>query len=387
MAMSTIVRAASSSEFLALVPHLLGCTPRQSLAVVTFAGGRSLGALRVDLPDPDISEVDSIASTVIGMACKVPRTDAIATVVYTDVRLTDATEAPHRALVEALMARADICGLRVTDALVVGPDGWDGYLSPASDGPRPLDEIAADPGMPGLPEVDGDQFAAAVLPSVPPPEASAVYRVLTDIEHLIARTRDGRRLPARRRAAAARVVDDLVDPPAVFERFVAPGIPLDVEAIAALSFCLQRPALRDVALMQWVGDITTGDAAYGAQHAYEEGHPFPADLARPMWGEGAHPDPSRLLRALDRCRYVAAATPRAGRAGPLAACAWLAWATGRSTHAAAYVAQALDIDPGHGLADIVRTLTDRGRLPEWVFERGSVTSPGGTGSSRGSRDR
>lgn len=387
MAMSTIVRAGSPAEFLALVPHLLGCTPRQSLAVITFAGGRSLGALRVDLPDPAVSEVDSIASTVIGMACKVPRTDAVAAVVYTDLRLTDVEDTPHRALVEALVARADICGLRVTDALIVGPDGWDGYFSPAADGPRSLDEIAADPGVPGLPEVDGDQFAAAMLPSAPPSEASAVYRLLTDIEHLLARSKEGRRLPARRRAAAGRVLDDVTDPPAVFERFVAPGIPLDADAIAAVSFCLQRPALRDVALMQWVGDITTGDATYGAQHAYGEGHPFPADLARPMWGEGAHPDPARLLRALDRCRYVAAATPREGRAGPLAACAWLAWATGRSTHASAYVAQALEIDARHGLADIVRTLTDRGRLPEWVFERESVTSPGGTGSSLGSRDR
>lgn len=388
MAMSSIVRAHSPSEFLALVPHLLGCTPRRSLAIVTFTAGRSLGALRVDLPDTDSgSDIDSVASTVIGMACKVSRTDAIAVIVYTDRGLRDAIDLPHRHLVEALVARADICGLRIIDAQVVGPDAWNGYLSDAADGPRPLDEITPDPDLPPLPDVEGDQFAAAALPVLPDGEAAAVHRLLTDAQNLIVRSREGKRLPARRRAAATLVLDDLADPPALFEAFVAPDTDPDDRTVAAVAFCLQRPLLRDVALMQWVGDLATGDAAYGAQSAYAAGHPFPHDLARPMWGEGAQPDPPRLLRALQRCRHVAAATQRAGRAGPLAACAWLAWATGRSTHAAAYADEALAIEPRHGLADIVRTLSDNGRLPEWVFDREPVTSPAGTGSSRESRDR
>lgn len=387
MAMSTIARAGSPAEFLALVPHLLGCTPRRSLAVVTFAAGRSLGALRVDLPDPDAgADVESVASTVVGLACKVSRTDAIAVVVYTDDRLTD-TETPHRALVDALSARADICGLRLIDALCVGSDGWDSYSAPSADGPQSLTDIATVLHLPPMPEVGNDQFAAAELPPVPPTEATAVYRLLSDVEDLLSRSHRGKRLPARRRAAAAGVLDDLSDPPAVFEAFVASAAPVDVRGMAAVAFSLQRPALRDVALMQWAGDLATGDATYGAQSAYAHGSPFPEDLARPLWGEGAHPDPPRLLRALDRCRHVAAVTPLAGRAGPLAACAWLAWATGQSTHAATYAARALEVDADHGLAGIVRAMADRGRLPEWVFERGPLTSPAGTGSSPGSRGR
>ncbi|MGN9393502.1 DUF4192 family protein, partial [Enterococcus faecium] len=108
----------------ALVPHLLECTPHRSLALVAFADGRSIGALRVDLPDPAVgADVDSVASTVIGMACKISRADAIAAVVYTDRSLTDAGDLPHRSLIDALRSRAHICGLRVTDALVVGADG------------------------------------------------------------------------------------------------------------------------------------------------------------------------------------------------------------------------------------------------------------------------
>lgn len=76
---TTVVRASSSASFLALVPRLLECTPQRSLVLVPFSRGRSLGALRVDLPlGRGQVELDSIASTVIGMACKVARTDAIA---------------------------------------------------------------------------------------------------------------------------------------------------------------------------------------------------------------------------------------------------------------------------------------------------------------------
>jgi hypothetical protein len=386
--MSTIVRATSPAEFLALVPHLLGCTPRNSLALVTFAGGRSLGALRIDLPGPDaVSDIENVAATVIGMACKVPRTDAIAAVVYTETKLADAEAVPHHPLVEALLARADICGLRVQDALIVGSDGWDSLLAPGVDGARSLDEIVPIPHLPADGEIESDQFAAAQLPDVPPAEATAVHRLLTDAAHLLSPEGERRRLPGRRHAAAEAVAEDLADPPALFEAFLDPATPPDVPRIAAVSFCLQRAVLRDVALVQAVGDLATGDAAYAVLCAHADGRPLPAEIGRLMCGEGTRPEPPRLLRALERCRRVAAATPRAGRAGPLAACAWLAWATGRSTHAAVYATQALAIDPHHGLAEIVRTMTDQGRVPEWLFDPRPITSPAGTGSSRGSRAR
>ena len=331
--------------------------------------------------------MDSVASTVIGMACKVARTDAIAAVVYTDSRLTDADAPPHRPLVDALLSRAHICGLHVTQALVVGADGWDSYLAPSPTGPHPLSSITTPSTLPSTPAIDGDQSAAASLPTMEPDASRAVARLLADTEYLLSRSPGGRRLPAHRRTPATALIDDLSDPPTVFEAAVASESPLGTARLAALAFCLQRPALRDVALMQWVGDLTVGDATYRAQCAFADGASFPEDLARPLWGEGAHPQPARLLRALAVCREVAAATPLAGRAGPLAACAWLAWATGRSTHAAAYADQALAIDPDHGLADIVTTLVAHARLPEWLFEREPATSPTGTGSSRGCRDR
>ena len=376
-----VVSATSSSAFLALVPHLLECTPRESLVLVPFSESRSLGAMRVDLPT-DTSANESVASTVIGMACKVTRTDAVAIVVYADEVLADLPAAPHRALVEAAMGRAEICGLRVVDALVVGSDGWDSYLSPSSSTPHSLSDIAAHTPAAPIGTVVDDQFAAAELPPIDAIVSRRVMSGLRAIERVLGGPQERCALPLLTRAATGDPATvALADPPVLIEDALAtPPEELDAAQLAALAYCLARPSLRDVALMQWVADLATGDAVLQAQTAFHRGKPFPDDLARPMWGEGALPDPDRLRRALELCRRVASVLPRERRPGPLSACAWLAWATGRSSHAALYAERALEIDPDHGLSALMLDLIDAGRLPEWVFER--PTSRAGTGSSR-----
>jgi len=371
--MSTIIRVSSPLALLALVPRLLDCTPRRSLALIPFAESRSLAALRVDLPDDDSPELDSVASTLIGMACKVPRTDAVTAVIYTDDDVADQDPLPHRALVDALLARAHICGLRVLEALVVGPDGWCSYLDPSTRGAHAPDEITA-AGPPTLPDAspDHDQVSAAALPSVGLAEKERLGRALDDVDRLLDSPRARDTLSVSRHRAAEAILDDLSDPPALFEAVLEPLTGANGRRrLASLAIALGRPMLRDVALMQWVGDIATGDAVFAAQTRFRDGVGYPEDLARPMWGEGARPDPARLLVALDRCRRVAATAPRHRRPGPLAACAWLAWASGRGTHAAFYAESALEIDPAHGLAGIVLAITDQGRLPEWLFEPAS----------------
>ncbi|MDQ1082812.1 MULTISPECIES: DUF4192 family protein [Microbacterium] len=381
---TTVVRATSSPAFLALVPHLLECTPRRSLVIVPFSRGRSSGAMRVDLPPAgDAPTEEGVASTVIGMACKVTLTDAVAIAVYTDDIVSGDGTLPHTGLVDAVRARADICGLRVVDALVVGTDAWASYLEPATRA-HPLAEIQDAAASGPEHDVSADHLAAAELPAASQDDARRIEQLLVDVEHALSRSRDRRRLSPARRAAADAVAAEIADAPHLFENVVVlPSEQLELTHLAALAFCLERPALRDVALMQWACDLTTGDAVFRAQTAFRAGEPFPEDLARPMWGEGARPDPARLRLALELCRNVASSVARERRPGPLAACAWLAWASGRSTHAAAYTDAALEIDGAHGLSEIVRAMVDAGRLPEWVFER--PTSPTGTGSSRGSR--
>lgn len=170
--------------------------------------------------------------------------------------------------------------------------------------------------------------------------------------------------------AAVCRLDDL---PGFFEDALArPLDGGDVFDTAALVWCLARPSLRDVALVQWSGNLAQGDEAFDAQLRWESGEEYPAHLAMRMWGEGDPPQVSRLETALALSRRAAAVAPRAARPGALAMCAWLSWALGRSTHAAAYAERACEIEPEHGLSQIVLSFVHAGHLPDWAFRRASA---------------
>ena len=144
--MTTIVKAANAAQFLSLIPKMLGYRPTRSVVLIPFAGARSIGAMRFDLPgEAESEEIDRIAATLIGMVCRLPEADAVAAVAYTDERF-DGDGMPHRDLIEALEKRADACGVRVTDALCVAADAWGSHLDPdCPTSGRPLDELGEEP--------------------------------------------------------------------------------------------------------------------------------------------------------------------------------------------------------------------------------------------------
>lgn len=379
--MTTIVKAAGAAEFLSLVPRMLGYLPTQSLVMIPFAGSRSLGAMRFDLPGDESDAVDRVASTVIGMVCRLPEADAVAAIVYTDARFADGG-LPRADLADALERRADACGLHLTDALCVAADAWGSFVDPASPpGGRPLEDLGVDPAA-GLPAPAGDQASGTELPDVDLAESERMARALRSLERavtVLCGTEPAGRSPQAMEDAApddpARVdpvalaaVCTLDDLPSLFEE----ALDWDPDALepfdaAALAWALSRPALRDVALVQWAGSLTSGDEAFAAQLRWEAGEEYPTHLAMRLWGEGDQPDPERLARALALVRRIAAAAPRATRPGPLAMCAWLSWALGRSTHADLYAGQACAIEPEHGLSEIVRSFVHAGHLPDWAF--------------------
>lgn len=435
----TIVRAADAAQFLSFVPRMLGYRPAGSLVLIPFQGSRSIGGMRFDLPSDEPDAVDRIASTVIGMACRLAEADGVAVIAYTDARFGDEGGMPHRELADALERRADACGLRVTDALCVAADGWGSYLD--SDCPRegrPLQELAvAATGLdlPGAPEL-GDQAAGAELPASDLAQRERVGRALVALRRAVqvlcgedaagppagdvvtgadsadaagvsedaadlapapappvdekgaeagpARPAAPGDAPATPGGGVGTVDDDAgrVDPralatvcrlddlPTLFEDALGWNLgTLDPFDAAAMIWCLSRPALRDVALVQWSGNLAEGDEALDAQLRWEAGEEYPAHLAMRMWGEGERPDVGRLEAALEVARGVAAAAPRSSRPGPLAMCAWLSWALGRSTHADAYAGWACEIEPEHGLSEIVRSFVQAGHLPDWAFRK------------------
>ncbi|OWP23196.1 hypothetical protein CBF90_00050 [Microbacterium sp. AISO3] len=388
--MTTTVGAADAAHFLSLVPHLLGFVPSRSLIVVPFAGSRSLGAMRVDLPTGALGDLDSAAATIVGMVCRIPDADALTAIAYVPESAADGL--PGVPVLAAVSRAADVCGVRVVDLLTVATDGWGSHLdSSCPTGGRSLDEIeraaARHPGPGPDPAIDSDHASGAVLPRRSAAERRAVGGALRSLETALAvvcgipRVGGGRRHTRESGAegggvdpAALEAACELDAPPRLFERVLG-GDPaeLDPLVVALLVWCLSRPSLRDVALVQWATDADRGEDALEAQRRWERGEEYPERLGRIMWGDGDRPDPDRLLAALAVVREVAALAPRRLRPGPLALCAWLAWALGRSTHAASYAERALEIDPDHGLAEILMSFAQIGHLPDWAFhQRGHV---------------
>ena len=377
--MTAIIKAADAAEFLALVPRLAGCRPVRSLALVPFAGTRTLGVMRVDLPEAGV-DLDSVAATLVGMVCRVREADGLAVVVYTDEDFDVEGGVAQESFVRALIGKADACGLRLMEALCVAADGWGSYLEDGTP-QHPLHELADDDFLERLPADMraplADHTAGAALPEVDLAETERAGQALLAlgdaVEAVCAAT--GREAAAQadlsrldpQALAAACALDDL---PALFEDALR-WDPADLRPAdaAAIIWCLARPALRDVALVQWCTGIDVGDAALDAQLRWQDGEDYPASLAEHLWGEGERPDPDRLRRALEIARHAAALAPRDSRPGPLATAGWLSWALGRSTHAAWYAERAVEIDPQHGLTGILVAMLNAGHLPEWVFDR------------------
>lgn len=406
--MTTIVHAAGAAELLAAIPVLTGFTPRDSVVLLPFRGPRTAGALRFDLPKGAVGTASpqgasaspapvrtatvlapaaaapvtpvpaartptaaEFAATAIGLACRVPDTDALAIAVYADGGTApQGGMLPATALVDELIGRAEACELRVVEALFVGGGSWADYRDPES-AAHPLTEVPPPPSVPGFAGPAPDQFSGTELPSPGLFAAESVGRALLSTERVLGPAVPSRtRPPATERAdpraqETALLLDDL---PSFLEEVLDSPEALSPFATAALVWILNRPALRDVALVQWASTIDRGDRALAAQLGHSmRGSAVPSDIGGILIGDGPRPDSDRLGVALTLVRRTVALAPRETRGGPLVAAAWLSWACGRSTHAARYLDQAQTVDPELTFAQLLRAVVDAGMLPRWSF--------------------
>lgn len=360
--MTTTVKATGPANFLSLVPVMLGYQPEKSIIIVAFENARSKGVMRFDIPPAGIEH--NVASTIIGLVAKVPGVTAFVPVIYTD---TPALEPTNIAMIEALDEHGHNAGLHLSDKAIIGSDGWVGLFDEMRE-VHPLAELERTDDT-GLPVREGGQMAGTELPGVSPEFAAEVdssYESLKSaVEGLFGEAKPER--VDESALATILLLDDLVD---FYEMSLneTPEV-LSASHVAALVWCFERPALRDVGMLQFTRGVEAGEAGLEAQLAWEQGTEYPAELAQSMWGEGPQPDAARLERALFLVRAVAAAAPIDKRAGALSVAAWLSWSLGRSTHAQHYADLALGIDSQHGLAEIVRSFVDAGHLPEWAFKK------------------
>ena len=394
--MTTVVTTASAADFLAVVPHLVGFEPQNSVVFVAFHGRRTCGAMRFDLPgtvesgadDPGSKLYKRVATTLVGMVSKLPGVDAVVPVVYTAETFADSGGAPRAAFARAVIARFEFSGFELRDVLCVAADGWGSYFDdkcpptgrPLADivGSSILDDVPASE-LPPLGQIE--RWAA--LPEVTATERARVARSVRVYSTAI----DGRLL-----SAAGFPLDDddgdddgdidadgdepadaqsrlLAEIPAVLERILDHGA-IDIEADAAgfVITLASLPALRDVVMLQWAFDIEVGDDVLDDARRFALGAPpFDLETAGLMLGRGPRPHPERIDRAIEVLKRITALAPRSDRAPLFCILAWLNWALGRSSVANLFVTAAEGVDDGYGFAELMRTVLERGMLPEWAF--------------------
>ena len=69
-----VIKASNASDFLGLVPALLGFTPTRSIVAIPFEGNRTIGAARFDL-NPDHDPVALLTELRVAVAMLNPQDD------------------------------------------------------------------------------------------------------------------------------------------------------------------------------------------------------------------------------------------------------------------------------------------------------------------------
>jgi len=382
--MSKSVRVTGPVDILGLVPELVGFMPSDSVVLLVFAGNAICGTYRIDLPAPSDDRVyRRLATTIVGMLCKVRGGDGVLPIVYTTDSFADHGGIPREHFTTRLIERARSAGFRVFDALCVAADGWGSYLASDRDEPHELAEVRAAELLrsaePGAGDVASDAEELAALPEVDQARRQRVGRAWRRLE----RTPDAE-LPAER-----------LDPVAVAEACVGQGFDgVPADEIAVVLWLASRAVLRDAMLYTWAWGTDIGEAAFALNLALSAGAelgPEGERLAGALGGfsEMPRPDRARVTRAIDALRTVTALAPAKARAPLFTMLGWLHWALGRSSVAGRFVDRARRLDPEYGLAELLDAMLQAGHVPEWAFNDpecdGAVGRPITLGSNAPSR--
>ncbi|HYI33296.1 MAG TPA: DUF4192 family protein [Glaciibacter sp.] len=404
----TIVKTSQPGEFLALVPELVGFQPENSVAMVAFRGNRTCGALRFTLPEPDGSEkvYKRIATTIVGMVCKIPGVDAVVPVVYTEEGFADEDVIPRNLFAQTLIQRCELSGFLVRDAFCVASDGWGSYDTlDTSTGGRPLSDLALPAGRQGGLDPErtplGSLTSWADLPEVGLAARERLARVFRRYQRLAAKADSVPDL--------FDIVGNLLDPVATAE--LVPGWnpeALDIPDAAVLLLLVQSAANRDQMMLQFAFGRKVGAEAFelNARYAalqratglsmdeivlremeHRESSVADADESESATGTATdvqseadqrisdlmmgmtstRPDPDRIEAAIRVLKAVVSLAPRSTRPAPFCMLAWLSWALGRGSVAGIFIDRALEIDAHYGMARLLDTLLGTGHLPEWAY--------------------
>lgn len=410
-------------DILGFIPHSLGYRPASSLVAITLHGTRLGATLRLDLPGPDVqADPAGFAGAVRSYLASDQEADGSLLAVFTSDAMMAPPSAYHRLVlvVQSVLARA---GMPVRDAWFVGENYWrDALCTDPSCCPlpgRPVQQIRDSTlntemvyrgsSVGPAPAVGGGPAA-----SVPAIHLAAVNEAQAGWEEQL-----GRRSGSRQQFNAVLDFWEML-----LERSGSgPWIP-DVERDAFLRATLLCPTWRDAVLVMAAAGRNA--AAAGADQFAVFKDPAgdgndacvvplpllpPASAARRSPGRGRAgaapavpgavrprvPRPVRVtgtgagsvpagygevlmgmapevpdweaLETLDRVLAQLAALGGTAAAAALTLRGWVSWCRGRGSYSAAYLGQALELEPGYRLAELLLDLVGRGTLCGWAARK------------------
>ncbi|WP_394770481.1 DUF4192 domain-containing protein [Lacisediminihabitans sp.] len=364
--MTFVLKVSGPADLLAMVPELVGFTPRNSVVLLAFRGTRTCGALRFDLPAGQSKTTHKrVATFIVGMLCKLPDIDAVIPVICTDDGFAGGAVVPRRAFAELLARRLEFSGFDLRDSLCLAADGWASYLSAPPPGGHPLSEIADSPAAAALP----DGLRAPATPHGRIPDADPA-----DARRLQKRLAGYRRLYERMTTEDPATFPDPVElaPLSDIPLFAEEALSWDEDALdahgALLLFALQGPPVRDHVMLQWATSLAVGDRMWrDIVEDRASDSAADAELSNLMFGVGPRPDPERVERGIRVLLTLASRVTGADRLAPLCMLAWLNWALGRGSAAGHYIDEARAIQSDYGMAVVLDTMFSNGLLPEWAF--------------------
>ncbi|TXN31095.1 DUF4192 domain-containing protein [Lacisediminihabitans profunda] len=364
--MTFVLKVSGPADVLAMVPGLVGFTPRNSVVLLAFRGTRSCGALRFDLPAQQSKITHKrVATFIVGMLCKLPDVDAVIPVICTDDGFAGGTAIPRREFAELLARRLEFSGFELRDSLCLAADGWASHLAAPPPGGHPLSEIANSPAAAALPDGLGVPASPQErIPDAAPADARRVQKGLVRY----------RRLYVRLTTEGPATFPDPVElaPLSDIPLFAEEALSWDEDALdahgALLLFALQGPPVRDHVMLQWATSLAVGDRMW-RDIVEDRARDSAADaqLSNLMFGVGPRPEPERIERGIRVLLTLASRVAGTDRLAPLCMLAWLSWALGRGSVAGRYIDEARAIQPDYGMAVVLDTMFSNGLLPEWAF--------------------
>jgi hypothetical protein len=309
-------RVSSPAEVTALVPHLVGFVPEESLVLVCLTGPRRRVGLTMRV---DLAECEDVLDAAASLAARAAHAEAAAALV---VVYTEGAE-PLDPLVDAVDDALTEAGVALQDALLVRGGRWTSYLcgDPRCCPPKgtPLDAAPS----PALALVRAEQALAgrAVLPSRadlvaalrPPDRDSGSAEAAAALSHEV-RTRGREAVRVDALAAWRAAVDAAEDPRASWDA-------------AIFAVRLQDVRIRD-AVLAWAPDDADALSRVLVDLARSTAAPYDVPV----------------------CTLLAV----------------VAWVQGNGALANVALDRALAGDPGYGLAVLVREALDRQVPPAQV---------------------